>query len=211
MDEAENKVSSITDNPHVMRQYEERKKEIAKLQEQLDGADEEKDIKKKQLEVKLTTWEASLINIVDSVSQKFSAYMKEVGCAGEVRLFKANRDARGGDDEEENLVYNFKVRLCLYVLVYCIYVPLHLTNTQQHHLSCQNPRIGVLRFLSSSEKLLVFKFYRLRHIPEENDLSVQSCTSWDFRISCQVHSDALMRSIKVLTSVMKDWYSSVLL
>lgn len=110
MDEAENKVSSITDNPHVMRQYEERKKEIAKLQEQLDGADEEKDIKKKQLEVKLTTWEASLINIVDSVSQKFSAYMKEVGCAGEVRLFKANRDARGVDDEEENLVYNFKVR-----------------------------------------------------------------------------------------------------
>ena len=114
LDEAENKVSSITDNPHVMRQYEERKKEIAKLQEQLDGADEEKDIKKKQLEVKLTTWEASLINIVDSVSQKFSAYMKEVGCAGEVKLFKANRDARGGDDEEENLVYNFKVR-CRYM------------------------------------------------------------------------------------------------
>ena len=133
LDEAENKVSSITDNPHVMRQYEERKKEIAKLQEQLDGADEEKDIKKKQLEVKLTTWEASLINIVDSVSQKFSAYMKEVGCAGEVRLFKANRDARGGDDDEENLVYNFKVRLCLYVLVCCICVTLHLTKLM---LSC---------------------------------------------------------------------------
>ena len=36
LDDAENKVNGITDNPHVMRQYEERKKEIAKLQEQLD-------------------------------------------------------------------------------------------------------------------------------------------------------------------------------
>ena len=36
LDEAENKVNGITDNPHVMRQYEERKKEIVKLQEQLD-------------------------------------------------------------------------------------------------------------------------------------------------------------------------------
>lgn len=36
-----------------MRQYEERKKEIEKLQEQLDEADGEKDMKKKQLELKL--------------------------------------------------------------------------------------------------------------------------------------------------------------
>ena len=44
LDEAEGKVNSITDNPHVMRQYEERKKEIANLQEQLDESAGEKDM-----------------------------------------------------------------------------------------------------------------------------------------------------------------------
>ena len=34
IDEMENKVSNITDNPHVMRQYEERKREISKLEAQ---------------------------------------------------------------------------------------------------------------------------------------------------------------------------------
>lgn len=63
LDEAENKVSSITDNPHVMRQYEERKKDIAKLQEQLDEVGGEKDMKKKQLETKLERWESALINV----------------------------------------------------------------------------------------------------------------------------------------------------
>jgi len=108
LEEAENKVNNITDNPHVMRQYEERKKDIARLQEQLDEADGEKDMKRKQLEQKLERWEASLINIVQKVSEKFSAYMQEVGCAGEVRLYTAGAGEARESDEGENVPYNFK-------------------------------------------------------------------------------------------------------
>lgn len=107
LDEAENKVNTITDNPHVMRQYEERKKEIAKLQGQLDEVGGEKDIKKKQLDSKLERWQSQLTNIVQQVSAKFSSYMQEVGCAGEVRLFDAGKDARD-NEEGESLNYNFK-------------------------------------------------------------------------------------------------------
>eukprot|EP00580_Thalassiosira_gravida_P014694 CAMPEP_0201682080 /NCGR_PEP_ID=MMETSP0494-20130426/51433_1 /ASSEMBLY_ACC=CAM_ASM_000839 /TAXON_ID=420259 /ORGANISM="Thalassiosira gravida, Strain GMp14c1" /LENGTH=1127 /DNA_ID=CAMNT_0048165835 /DNA_START=664 /DNA_END=4047 /DNA_ORIENTATION=- len=107
LDEAENKVNSIAENPHVMRHYEERKKEIAKLQEQLDEAGGEKNMKRQQLEQKLDRWESSLINIVQDVNKKFSAYMKEVGCAGEIRLFTAGADTRG-DNEGDNVRYNFK-------------------------------------------------------------------------------------------------------
>lgn len=107
LDEAENKVNSITDNPHVMRQYEERKKDIEKLQEQLDEVGGEKDTKRKQLEQKLSKWEAALINIVKKVSEKFSAYMKEVGCAGEIRLYTAGKESMENEDGE-NLNYNFK-------------------------------------------------------------------------------------------------------
>jgi chromosome segregation ATPase len=107
LDEAENKVNSITDNPHVMRQYEERRLEIARLKEQLDDAGGEKDMKKKQLDQKLQIWESQLINIVKKVSEKFSSYMKEVGCAGEVRLYTGGRDTReniGGEMRS----FNFK-------------------------------------------------------------------------------------------------------
>ncbi len=107
IDDAESKVNSITDNPHVMRQYEERKKEIEELQEKLDLEGGEKDMKKKQLENKFMKWESKLMNIVTQVNTKFSTYMKEVGCAGEIRLYKGGNEARE-NDEGENLRYNFK-------------------------------------------------------------------------------------------------------
>ena len=46
-----------------------------------------------------------ILQIVKKVSEKFSAYMKEVGCAGEVRLYTAGADK---NDDEDNLRYNFK-------------------------------------------------------------------------------------------------------
>lgn len=97
LDEAENKVNSITDNPHVMRQYEERKKEIEQLEEQLQDIGGEKDMKKKQLEQKLGRWESALKNILREVSDKFSTYMKEVGCAGEVRLYQGKNSRESGE------------------------------------------------------------------------------------------------------------------
>lgn len=48
-----------------------------------------------------------MINIIKDVNEKFSAYMKEVGCAGEVRLFTAGADARNGEGGD-NVRYNFK-------------------------------------------------------------------------------------------------------
>lgn len=64
-------------------------------------------MKKSQLKHKYEKWESQLKNIVSEVSEKFSTYMKEVDCAGEVRL---SRGKRSDDNEEgENLVYDFKV------------------------------------------------------------------------------------------------------
>lgn len=109
LDEAEDKVNTITDNPHIMREYTERKKDIARLQEQLEDVGGEKEMKRNSLEKKLEAWEAALINIVKKVSGKFSAYMKEVGCAGEVRLYNGGAgEAREKDGGGENVCYNFK-------------------------------------------------------------------------------------------------------
>lgn len=107
LEEAESKVNSITDNPHVMLQYEERKKRIEELQAKLDMEGGAKDKMKDQLENKRTKWEAKLMNIVSLVNSQFSTYMKEVGCAGEIRLYKGGNESRE-NDESENLRYNFK-------------------------------------------------------------------------------------------------------
>lgn len=107
LDDSEAKVNSIADNPHVMRQYEERKKRIEELEERLDMEGAEKDSKKGELERKRDKWESALTNIVDKVNGKFSTYMKEVGCAGEIRLYKGGSGSRE-NEEGENLRYNFK-------------------------------------------------------------------------------------------------------
>jgi chromosome segregation ATPase len=65
-------------------------------------------MKKKQLDQKLQIWESQLINIVKKVSEKFSTYMKEVGCAGEVRLYTGGRDTRDNNVDGEIRSFNFK-------------------------------------------------------------------------------------------------------
>eukprot|EP00970_Alexandrium_tamarense_P017675 scaffold10604_cov268-Alexandrium_tamarense.AAC.2 len=60
-----------------------------------------------QLEQKLERWEASLTNIVTKVNSKFSAYMKEVGCAGEVRLYTGDKNVTENDDDSK-VKYSFK-------------------------------------------------------------------------------------------------------
>jgi len=112
IEEGKNKIDSITDNPHLLRQYEERKKEIAQLQEQLDEADGEKDLKKRSLKSKYNSFKAQLTNIIEGVnetagvSEKFSSYMRELECAGEVRLYTGGHEDDG--NEGENVRYNFK-------------------------------------------------------------------------------------------------------
>ncbi len=108
LDEAENKVNSITDNPHVMRQYEERKVEIERCREQLDNMNQSQDMKNSQLKQKLDAWQSKLINIQQDVNRKFSEYMKEVGCAGEIRLYTGGETNNGENGEESLEHYNFK-------------------------------------------------------------------------------------------------------
>jgi hypothetical protein len=63
----------------------------------------DKDHKLTQLKLKFESWKGSLQNIVNSVNSKFSVYMSEVGCAGEVRLYTGGKDISQEDETEYNL------------------------------------------------------------------------------------------------------------
>mmetsp|Transcript_54505 Transcript_54505/g.80910 ORF Transcript_54505/g.80910 Transcript_54505/m.80910 type:complete len:463 (+) Transcript_54505:3-1391(+) len=106
-DDASHKVNSISDNPEVLRQYEERKKQIAQVERQMEGLSYDENAKQNELNSEFTPWEAALCNTVKKVDKLFGEYMRELGCAGEVHLASAlvEDEMNSGDKKR---TYNFK-------------------------------------------------------------------------------------------------------
>eukprot|EP00551_Chaetoceros_affinis_P006129 CAMPEP_0203670242 /NCGR_PEP_ID=MMETSP0090-20130426/6384_1 /ASSEMBLY_ACC=CAM_ASM_001088 /TAXON_ID=426623 /ORGANISM="Chaetoceros affinis, Strain CCMP159" /LENGTH=1165 /DNA_ID=CAMNT_0050535065 /DNA_START=104 /DNA_END=3601 /DNA_ORIENTATION=+ len=110
MDDTREKINSIVDNPEVMRRYEQQKRQLEDMKDQLENLNENKAEKKNALKQKRRPWENALQNIVEKVSNLFSGYMEELGCAGEVQLAKGDELSKRGstnEDSDENLG-NFK-------------------------------------------------------------------------------------------------------
>ena len=82
MEEAKAKMNGIDANPEVIRQYQERKKEIELIRAQLSELTQSKDSKISDLEKKRLPWEQALENAVAKVNALFERYMAELGCAG---------------------------------------------------------------------------------------------------------------------------------
>lgn len=87
MEEATAKVAGIDANPDVIRQYEERKKEIETTRGQLEDLTNDKDFKANEINKKRGPWEQCLENAVSEVNELFSNYMKELGNAGTITMF----------------------------------------------------------------------------------------------------------------------------
>ena len=85
MDEASAKVNGIAANPDVLRQYEERKKEIELIRAQLEELTDSTDSKVHDLAKKKGPWEQALQNAVSQVNELFAGYMSDLGCAGKLR------------------------------------------------------------------------------------------------------------------------------
>eukprot|EP00978_Attheya_sp_CCMP212_P027624 scaffold92980_cov42-Attheya_sp.AAC.2 len=103
LDEATLKVNSTTDNPEVLVQYEQRKREIVETREELEGLSFAKEAKRVNLEKMKDPWESALKNTVTKVNTLFEKYMTELGFAGEVRLAKGEPiSGEDGREEESN-------------------------------------------------------------------------------------------------------------
>ncbi len=88
LEDANYKINNIADNPEVLRQYEDRLREIAQITDEIAASSELHDAKKAELLSNLKPWEAALTNTVSKVNALFAKYMEELGMAGEVRLAK---------------------------------------------------------------------------------------------------------------------------
>lgn len=89
----------------AIRQYEEREKKIAVLEERLSGLSEEVDNLRGAIQELRDEWEPPLDALVARISDAFSDSFARIGCAGQVEVFKASStspedctDANGGED-----------------------------------------------------------------------------------------------------------------
>ena len=83
---------SIVDNPQVLQQYAKRKKEIEKMRGDLEKLENECDNGQDKLDGVMRTWKTRLDNLTKKLNEKFGTYMKQMDCAGEVRLVEDQND-----------------------------------------------------------------------------------------------------------------------
>jgi chromosome segregation ATPase len=87
------KISQTTDDPHIIAAYEEKQREIKRLQEELQGEKEGSDVKLTEIKSLAAPWIAKLQNYVDICDERFGKYMHELDCTGEVELYKVKTAA----------------------------------------------------------------------------------------------------------------------
>jgi len=79
-------------NPQVLIEYEKREKEIARREQELDVVKTSLAKLRARLERIRARWEGPLNKVIRAVNEKFSKYMEDIGCAGEVNLVKDEDD-----------------------------------------------------------------------------------------------------------------------
>lgn len=82
IDDANERVNSIHENPEALRNYDAQKREIEKTKQELEQLNTTKEAKEYEISAKLNPWETALTDIVHKVNIKFAGYMTELGCAG---------------------------------------------------------------------------------------------------------------------------------
>lgn len=90
LEEAMAKVDSIIADPKVVRVYEEKKLELESSEAELENLSSSRERRVNEMNQKLKPWEEALSNFVSKIDAKFSNYMRELGCTGEVGLAKGN-------------------------------------------------------------------------------------------------------------------------
>lgn len=102
-EDAETRANDIHDNPEALRKYEEQKKMIEDLAERVEQAKSDKTTETNSIQNLRRGWEMTLDQTVQKINAKFSKYMSDMDCAGEVVLRKGEE----GEGEHEGLG-NFK-------------------------------------------------------------------------------------------------------
>ncbi|KAK6526680.1 Structural maintenance of chromosomes protein 5 [Arthrobotrys megalospora] len=79
-------------NPHAIRQYEAREKEMNELRGRMEAKEAELDKHRKKIKATRERWEPRIDQLVGNISEAFSRSFEFIGCAGAVRIRKEGKD-----------------------------------------------------------------------------------------------------------------------
>jgi chromosome segregation ATPase len=102
IDEAEARANSIMDNPEVIKMYQKRKAEIDQRTKELERLQGECQNRQSTLDKLKGPWNEKLQNVVHKLNERFSVYMMQMSCAGEVVL---------DTDEADYAAWGIKIRV----------------------------------------------------------------------------------------------------
>lgn len=94
IEEARASLEKYSANPEVLRLYEELKESIAVMEDKVANSAQNRQGMSVGIEKKLELYVHPLEDYVSKVSAKFSQYMGEMDCTGEVKLVKNGEDGR---------------------------------------------------------------------------------------------------------------------
>lgn len=90
MDAEEAKLELIhAANPNVIREFEKRAQEIARLTRKMEGATEKLHGLTREIDDIMSRWEPRLDDLVSKINDAFAYNFEQISCAGEVRVHKA--------------------------------------------------------------------------------------------------------------------------
>lgn len=95
IEEMERAIEGIHENRDAIRQYEKLKVEIENKEESLEIARGSRENKEMIIAKIREPWENRLVTSLEKVNALFTLYMAEMGCTGEVRLKKADKENGG--------------------------------------------------------------------------------------------------------------------
>ncbi|KAF4465110.1 structural maintenance of chromosome (SMC) [Fusarium albosuccineum] len=76
-------------NPNVVREFERRAQEIARLSRKMEGSNEKLQTLTNDIEELMSKWEPQLDELVSKINDAFAYNFEQISCAGEVRVHKA--------------------------------------------------------------------------------------------------------------------------
>ncbi|KAH7158112.1 hypothetical protein B0J13DRAFT_495406 [Dactylonectria estremocensis] len=75
-------------NPNVIREFERRAQEIARLTRKMEGSSEQLGTLTREIDGIMSKWEPTLDELVSKISDAFAYNFEQISCAGEVRVHK---------------------------------------------------------------------------------------------------------------------------
>ena len=97
LEEVQQRIQGVHEDVNVFRNFEAKQSLAERTQQQLDELTTGKEQKRRDMMHLAEPWETALEKVLNKVDKRFSKYMKELGCVGEVHLRKG---AENEDDEE---------------------------------------------------------------------------------------------------------------